>query len=73
MTLEIHHFDVDTAGIELPVRFNNPFYYKPHRLCCMAADEVKKYIAANKEWSLEVANGKMMGVLVVREKSGSIE
>lgn len=72
MTLEIHHFDVDTAGIELPVRFNNPFYYKPHRLCCMAADEVKKYIAGNKEWSLEVANGKMMGVLVVREKSGSI-
>ena len=37
----LHRFRQDISGIELPVRFNNPFYYSPHRLCMIAADEVR--------------------------------
>lgn len=54
---------VDTSS--LPLRFNNPFSYRPHALCVQAADEVRRVVSANEAWHNEVAGGKMFGVLVV--------
>lgn len=59
-------------GETLPTQMNNPFDYEPHPLCCRAADEVCGYIAEREEWSREVAEGKMFGVLVVRDQVGRL-
>lgn len=69
----LHHFDSDISDIELPKRFNNPYHYTPHRLCRMAADEVRKVVEGNRERMQEIATaGKMFGVLVVRAQSGEV-
>lgn len=68
----LHRFRQDISGIELPVRFNNPFYYSPHRLCMIAADEVRANMLSGEAVAAEAAKGKMFGVLVVRDKEGSI-
>lgn len=68
----LHRFRQDISGIELPVRFNNPFYYSPHRLCMIAADEVRANMLGSEVVAAEAAKGKMFGVLVVRDKDGSI-
>ena len=68
----IHYFKEDISGVEVPVRFTFPFYYKPHRLTVMAADEVKSYISTRTDWHDEVRKGKMFGVLVVRTQDGRI-
>lgn len=66
----IHRFTSDIGIIEPPERFNNPFHYHPHPLCQIAVDEVKAYISEHKEFAVEVAEGKMFGVLVVRDTNG---
>ncbi len=67
-----HKFSENIAGVSLPQKFNNPFRYTPHLLCRMAADEVKNYIYSRKEWSDELAEGKMFGVLVVENQEGEV-
>ncbi len=67
-----HKFASDISGIELPEHFNNPFRYTPHRLAVIAADEVRHYVASHSSLSNEVAQGKMFGVLVVRNIMGEI-
>lgn len=62
----IHYFNKDISGIDIPKRFTFPFYYRPHRLTEMAADEVKSYIASRPDWQDEVRKGKMFGVLIVK-------
>ena len=62
----------ETDGIVLPPLFNNPFHYKPHPLCILAAEEVKRHIAANKALSAEAYKGKMFGVLVGKNHNGTI-
>lgn len=68
----LHRFSADISGIALPDRFNNPYYYIPHPLCRIAAEEVRCRLFANRELADEVARGKMFGVLVVRDSEGSI-
>lgn len=68
----IHYFKNDIRGVELPEKFTYPFYYKPHRLTVMAADEVKSYIESRSDWSDEVRKGKMFGVLVVETYDGTV-
>ena len=68
----LHRYASDIKDVELPRQFNNPFNYTPHRLCVLAADELKGRIAADMNLSGEVAKGKMMGVLVVRDAAGEI-
>ena len=68
----LHRFTQNITGIELPARFNNPFYYLPHRLCVMAADEVRLFLLADKALAKEAAKGKMFGVLVVRDADGAL-
>jgi len=58
--------------IEKPLRFNNPFDYQPHPLCLLAADEVRRYVATQPQWALELEAGKMLGVLVCETADGEL-
>ena len=68
----LHSFSCDVTGQELPQRFNNPFSYRPHALCVLAAGEVRSYIGRSEQLKAEVAEGKMFGVLVVRTPQGRV-
>lgn len=67
-----HRFSVDIGEVELPRQFTYPFHYTPHPLCVMAADEVRRYLATRDDWRAEIDGGKMMGVLVAKDKSGEV-
>lgn len=66
----LHRFSESTEGIELPTEFTDPFNYTPHPLCKLAADEVMCYINTHPEWHDELQQGKMFGVLVVKNAMG---
>lgn len=66
----LHRFREDISAVELPVRFNNPFYYSPHPLCVAAAGEVRAFLLGDEAVAAEAAKGKMFGVLVVRDPAG---
>ena len=67
-----HKFSVEElAGIELPSQFTFPFYYEPHPLSVLAAAHLRSYLSTRKDWSEELQQGKMMGVLVA-EKNDEI-
>ena len=68
----LHRYATDIKDVELPRQFNNPFNYTPHRLCVLAADELRNLIAADTRQREEVAKGKMMGVLVVKDAAGDV-
>lgn len=67
-----HKYINDIGGVEIPRRFNNPFYYSPHPLCVQAADEVREFLASDRELWAEARKGKMFGVLVVQAPSGDV-
>ena len=48
------------TDIKLPERFTYPFYYEPHPLCLLAANEVQQHLL-----TMPLTEGKMFGVLVV--------
>lgn len=60
------------AGDSLPTLFTYPFHYRPHPLCVRAANEVQAFLASNRQWAEELALGKMFGVLLVKQPSGSV-
>ena len=68
-------FKTSTHDISLPQRFNFPFYYDPHPLALLAAQELQEYIKNYPNWTncfgfnIEappIELGKMFGVLVVK-------
>ena len=65
-----HKFREDIDGVEIPRRFNNPFYYSPHPLCIKAAEEVRAFLSADESLLAEACKGKMFGVLVVQTPTG---
>lgn len=65
-----HKFREDIDGVEVPRRFNNPFYYSPHPLCIKAAEEVRAFLSADESLLAEACKGKMFGVLVVQTPTG---
>ena len=67
-----HKFGNDIGGVEIPRRFNNPFYYSPHPLCLKAANEVRSLLASDEALFAEARKGKMFGVLVVQSPVGEI-
>ncbi len=68
-----HRFDPsEIDGVGLPLRFTNPFDYKPHATVRMAADQLQVYLRERSEWSEEISRGKMFGVLVVRNGDGEV-
>ena len=48
------------TDIKPPERFTYPFYYEPHPLCLLAANEVQQHLL-----TMPLTEGKMFGVLVV--------
>ena len=68
----LHRFSFDIEGMELPEQFTYPFHYTPHPLCKAAASEVQKYLSTRVEWHEELQQGKMFGVLVVKDKNSEI-
>lgn len=69
---KLHYFLHDVSGIELPTQFTYPFHYVPHELCKIAASEVMEYALAKREWHDELMEGKMLGVLVVKDADGNL-
>lgn len=55
-----------------PISFTNPFDYIPHPLCTIAAAEVQQWLEEKESLSKEINEGKMFGVLVVKDYKGSL-
>ncbi|MGL6123709.1 MAG: pseudouridine synthase [Shewanella sp.] len=64
----------------LPQRFTFPFYYEPHPLCVVAANELQRHLETQNDWQhnfgltgeLTGAIGKMFGVLLVQNPQGEV-
>ncbi len=71
----MHTFKQPIAGIAIPEQFTYPFHYEPHLLARLAATQLQEHIAAQ-DWFLEGGAqhdlGKMFGVLVVQDKTGTL-
>lgn len=76
-----HIFKSSVAEIPLPQNFTFPFYYEPHELTIIAAEELQKHLSSQNEWTHNfglVQNadglviGKMFGVLVVQNQKGQL-
>ena len=65
-----HHFDTDISGIALPELFTYPFCYRPHPLTEIAARQVQAYLDRRTDWKEEIGEGKMFGVMVVKNEAG---
>ena len=68
----IHFFQSDIASYSLPERFTFPFHYTPHPLCIQAAEELMAYLHQCHEWKDELEQGKMFGVLIVKDNQNRI-
>lgn len=67
---KFHPFDSAASSIPLPDRFTDPFHYTPHPLAIKAAEEVQAYLRRRDDWAEEWEEGKMFGVLIVRNAAG---
>lgn len=78
-------FTTTIDGYALPERFTFPFYYTPHPLCVLAAEQLQQHLLTQQEWQNnfgllngevvsddESAIGKMFGVLLVENAQGDI-
>jgi len=73
-------FKTSIAGYDLPERFTFPFYYQPHSLCLLAAEELQQHLAMQTDWlhdfglnsETSSAVGKMFGVLLVENQQHEI-
>jgi tRNA pseudouridine32 synthase/23S rRNA pseudouridine746 synthase len=83
MQFEDPCFTYFTSPIEnhsLPERFTFPFYYQPHPLCMIAAEQLQNHLATHDQWqhnfglSADPNNiiGKMFGVLLVKNAQGEL-
>lgn len=83
MPLQPSCFTPFTQAIDayaLPQRFTFPFYYEPHPLCVIAANELQQHLETQKDWQhnfgltgeLTGAIGKMFGVLLVQNTQGEV-
>lgn len=69
---KFHKIEGNLSGIKLPERFTFPFYYIPHPLVRLAATSLRRYLDGRSEWQAELLGGKMMGVLVARNREGEL-
>ncbi|MFN8325282.1 pseudouridine synthase [Flavobacterium sp.] len=84
MAKKIKHFisfKTSIEGISLPEKFTFPFYYEPHPLSIIAANELQEYLTNQNEWqhnfglddSMDgMIIGKMFGILVVQNDENEI-
>lgn len=76
----IHRFEVSVEEIELPEQFTFPFYYEPHLLVQMAAEQLQRELSKRDfghHFGLDgndepTAVGKMFGVLVIKDHQGHL-
>lgn len=77
----IYFEESDIVGVPLPGRFTFPFFYEPHALAILAADELKHYLenqtSLDHNFGLDTdtqgtAIGKMFGVLIVQDAGGRV-
>ena len=80
-TIIFNSFQTSIEGIELPEHFTFPFYYDPHTLCVIAAEELHQFIEKQTVWNelfglssadKGIKSGKMFGVLVVQNEVGKL-
>ena len=69
---KIHRFNVDISEIGLPGQFTYPFNYVPHELARIASGQVREHIRSVNALHEELAQGKMIGVLVVADAAGGV-
>lgn len=62
---KLHRFACASVLPDAPMRFTYPFHYVPHALSVMAAEEVCNHINSDSWLCSALAEGKMLGVLVV--------
>ena len=76
-----HQFNTSIEFITLPEKFTFPFFYEPHPLSILAAEELQNYLETQKElnhnFGLEkdqqgLIIGKMFGVLVVQDSNNQL-
>jgi len=83
MQFEDPCFTYFTSPIEkyhLPERFTFPFYYQPHPLCVLAAEQLQRHLVTQHQWQHNFGLcddpnnviGKMFGVLLVKNVQGEI-
>lgn len=80
MSAYIRKFEKSVDGIELPEQFTFPFYYEPHPLVELAAEQLQKDLRErelNHNFGLDSSKlglviGKMFGVLVVRDSKDNL-
>lgn len=74
-------FKAPIAHLALPLKFTFPFYYDPHPLAVLAAEQLQEYLTAQplafhnfgiKNPDKQNAVGKMFGVLVVKNEKNEI-
>ena len=74
-------FKTNISGITLPKKFTFPFYYEPHELSIIAANELQSYLETQtdfehnfglKENQEGLVIGKMFGVLVCQNHEGEL-
>ena len=75
-------FAVSVDHITQPSRFTFPFYYQPHQLAVLAAEQLQQHLKEQKSWrhnfglneddDTALASGKMFGVLVVKNSDGEL-
>ncbi|MDN3492978.1 RluA family pseudouridine synthase [Winogradskyella bathintestinalis] len=72
---------IEYPSEQLPKQFTFPFYYQPHSLCVLAADEVKTYLATQQDFEhnfgldskdIGLKIGKMFGIMVVENSVGQL-
>src|SRR5690606_21310466 len=76
-----NEFQTSVSEIELPERFTFPFYYEPHALTKIAAEELMQFLENQEDWNEKFGlgryenkptSGKMFGVLVVQNSGGEL-
>lgn len=65
-------FTISIKHIELPSQFPSPFNAEPHPICEVAVQQVKEHVLLQTSWHHELQQGKMFGVLVVKDAKGQI-
>ncbi len=77
----LQKFKYNVSEIQLPEKFTFPFYYEPHELSVIAANELQNYLETQTDFEHNfglVDNqegfviGKMFGVLVVQNQQGEL-
>ena len=72
-------FTADISGYELPEQFTFPFYYTPHPLCVLAAEQLQQHLLTQSDFEHDfgledeqAGRGKMFGLLLVQNQQGEL-